>query len=103
MGLIKDFIARKRERESRFSNAQEDDRIFRTINERKQSHEERVIIKGLEEDKQKALKETLHWENKKRQCEDRLHSRNMMKFNQGMFQNDSMLKEKDKFLRGGMF
>ena len=103
MGFIKDFLERRKERDLRMRTAEDDDRIFSTIHERKQSHWEREMIKGLEKEKQQCIKEALHWENKKRMADEKLKARNMMKFNPEMFNNESILKEKKIFLRGGDF
>lgn len=96
MGFIKEMIARARERKAKLANYQDDDRVINTVNERKKSHWERELIKDLEEEKQKYVKQAVMWENKKRELEDKLKSRRMMKFNPGMWQNN----QKDDFLRG---
>lgn len=103
MGVIKDFIARARERKEKLANYQDDDRVVNTVQTRKKSHWERELIKDLEEEKQKNIKEAIMWENKRRELEDRLKARRMMKFNPEHFQNDEILRQKNIFLRGGDF
>lgn len=82
---------------------EENDRILNNVEQRKLSHYERELIKSMEAEKQKLLKETLHWENKKRMAEDKLNARNMMKFNPEFFTEDVVLKSKNIFLNGGDF
>lgn len=103
MGLIGNFINRSRERKRKIEEYEENDRISSGIDERKESHNERELKKVLEKERQEAIKEALIWEEKCRQLRERKHSRDAMKFNPGMFNNDSILKEKNLFLRGGNF
>ena len=99
MGFIKDIIARARERKDKLSNYQDDDKVVSTVENRKKSHWERELLHDLEEEKQKNIKEAVMWENKRRQYEDKLKSRKMMKFNSDLWQGN----EKDKYLLGGNF
>ena len=103
MGLIKDFMQRARERKEKLANYQDDDRINTTVHERKKSHWERELNKDLEEEKQKYIKEAVFLEGKRRQLQDKINARNMMKFNPSHFQNDEILRQKNIFLRGGQF
>jgi len=103
MGIIKDFLARKREKEERFKQFQEQDNIVNSVEERKTSHAERELKKILEKEKQDTIKLALYWESKKQQQEDLLRSRNAMKFNPEFFNNTSILKQKNNFLNGGNF
>ena len=101
MGILKDIIARAKERKNRLGQYQDEDRIVNEVNERKKSHWEREAIKDMEEERQKLLKEAVMWENKRRECEEKLKARKMMKFNPEFFQNDEILKQKNMFLHGG--
>lgn len=103
MGIIKDLIAKARERKERLAEYQDEDRTVNTVQERKKSHWERELIKNLEDEKQQLLKEAMHLENRRRSAEDRLKARKMMKFNPEHFQNDEILRQKNVFLRGGNF
>lgn len=101
MGFIKDILQKSRERKDKLRSYQDEDRVVETIRQRKLSHDERVLIESLEEEKQKYIKEANYWEKKRRQYEERSKARSMMSFNPEFFQNDSILKEKNMFLRGG--
>ena len=95
------MIARARERKDKLGAYQDEDRVINEVQQRKKSHWEREAIKDMEEEKQKLLKEAVMWENKRRQAEEKLRTRKMMKFNPENFQNDEILRQKNLFLRGG--
>ena len=107
MGFIKNFFARRKEREDKLKEYDDNDKIIRIIDERKKSHNERELIKILNKEREEAIKEALIWEDKRRQADEKLKARNMMKFNPEFFNGDSILKQKkiflgrDKFLYGG--
>lgn len=101
MGLFKDIIAREKERKDKLGEYQDEDRVVNEVQQRKKSHWEREVIKDMEEERQKLLKEAVMWENKRRQTDEKLKSRRMMKFNPEHFQNDEILKQKNIFLNGG--
>lgn len=101
MGFLKEFIDRKRDRDRRMKDYEDNDRIEDTINDRKMSHNERELIKIMNHERELAIREALYWEEIRRQNEEKLKARNMMKFNQSMFNNENILREKNIFLRGG--
>lgn len=103
MSLLKDFILRSKARKSRMSDYEDGERIAHTIDERKKSHNERVLAELLEEERQLNIKEALDWEKKKRAMQDKLKARQMMKFNPEFFNKDVVLNQKNIFLRGGNF
>ena len=103
MSFIKDMMERARERKRKQSDYEDDDRIVSSIRQKKLSHNERELAKDLEEEKQKYIKEALHWENKKRQIEDKRKATTMLKYDKSMFDNPNILMEKRNFLRGGDF
>ena|SRR3990172_5724687 len=103
MGFIKEFFSKGSQRKDLLRQAEDQDRVTDSINERKKSHGERELIKVLEEEKQKNIKDALYWEGKKRQLQDKQKGREMMKFDNSLFNNDSILKQKQDFLRGGDF
>lgn len=101
MSIFNKFFNRSREKKDKLRNYQDEDQIVETVKQRKLSHNERALLKSLQEEKEKYIKEALYWDTKKRQIDDKLHARDSMKFNSEMFQNESILKEKRNFLRGG--
>ena len=100
MGIIQNWIARKKERERLQESYEDDDRIRSKIGERKQSHNERVLKQLIEEDRQEAIKEALHWTDKVNKLKEKEKARNFMKFNQSWFDDRSNVI-KQPFLFGG--
>lgn len=103
MGFIKNFLAKRKERDNKEKEYEDNDNIVRHVEEKKKSHYERELIKSLEEERQKYIKEALHWDNIKRQIDEKIKAREMMTFKSDMFQNDNILNAKKKFLNGGDF
>lgn len=103
MSFLSDFFKKRKQDDVRFNEYQKEDRFMEMVQERKKSHAEREMLKIMEEERQKCIRESLNWENRKRQAEDKLKARKMMSFNPEMFQHESILKEKKDFLRGGNF
>jgi hypothetical protein len=103
MSIIKEIIQRRKEKDRKVKEIEENDRIIRNLEEKKMSHYERELMRSLEEERQELIKEALKWDIRKRQAEDKIKAKQMMKFNSEMFNNDSILREKNVFLRGGDF
>lgn len=103
MGIIGDFMARNSARKQKMKEYEDNDRVVNAVETKKKSHAERELIKSLQEDKEKLMKEALYWENRKRQLEDKKKAYDMMHFNPEFFRHPSILKEKNLFLRGGDF
>lgn len=103
MGVVGDLIARANHRKQALKEYEEKDRIVETVSQRKMSHNERVLLKSLEEERQELIKEALYWDNRKRMALEKLKAHNMMKFNPEFFNNSSILNEKNRFLNGGNF
>lgn len=103
MGFIQDMLRKRKERDMKLKAYEDDDFIVNNVGQRKLSHNERVLIKSLEEERQECIKETLLWDAKKRKAEDLLKTRNFMKFNPEHFNQDTILNQKNMFLKGGNF
>lgn len=101
MGVIDKFINNFKGRNAKFKEYQEDDRIQRQLSERKLSHNERILNKLMEEERQKQIRNQLDFMVKKRKMEELNKERNFMKFNKNMFNNSSLLKAKNIFKSGG--
>lgn len=97
MGFIKDMLAKARERKEKQSEYQDNDKMVNTVENRKKSHWEREMLKDLEDEKQKYIKGAVMLENKRRELEDKLKARRMMKFNPEIWSGN----QHDDFLRGG--
>jgi len=88
MGIIKDFIQRARERRLKESEFKDNDRIINSIEEKKKSHNERVLAELLEEERQEYIKEALKWEERKRKLLEKKKANDMMHFNRDLFSGD---------------
>ena len=97
MGFLKNLFNRANERKEKLKELEEDQRIIETVEKRKLSHNERELMKNLEEEKEKLYKEALYWENRKRMALERKKSSDMMKFNPEFFNDSSVLKQKNIF------
>lgn len=103
MGFIKDLINRSREKKERLAEFELQDRVVSQGELKKKSHNERELLKILEHERQEAIKEALRYEEKRRVADEKFKARQMLKFNPNQFRNESMLKQKRDFLRGGNF
>ena len=101
MGVIDKFINNFKSRNQKFKEYEEDERINRQLSERKLSHNERILNKLMEEERQKQIRNQLDFMVKKRKMEEIDKERNFMKFNKNMFNNSSLLKAKNIFKSGG--
>jgi hypothetical protein len=103
MGKLSDFMERINRRKKAQKEYEDNQRVVNNAEQKKLSHTERELMKVLKEEKEQLMKETLYWENEKRKAKEKLKAREFMQFSPGLFQNDSMLKQKNDFLRGGNF
>lgn len=101
MGFVKNILDRAKERKEKLREAEDNDRVFNSLEQKKLPHNERELMKVLEEERQELIKQALYWENKKRQMLDRKKSGDAMKFNPEIFHNDVITNQKNIFLNGG--
>ena len=78
MGLLKDFIERKRERNRKENEFEDADKISSNIERKKMSHNEREVAAILRKEAEKNFKDTLKWEEERRKADDLFHTRQMM-------------------------
>lgn len=78
MGILHNFIERKREREQGMKQAEDNDKIFSDIERKKLSHNEREILGILKREREEHLKDALRWEERRRKGDEMLHEREMM-------------------------
>lgn len=79
MGFVQNFLQRRKEKESKIKEIEENEGIYRNIERKKLSHNEREMIGILNKEKEDALKEALSWEEKRRRGEEMFREREMMK------------------------
>ena len=87
MGLIGNILERARERKRMQQGYEDNDRIVSNFETKKLSHNERELIKVLEKERQKSIKEALILEEKKRILLEKENARNFMKFERSHFLN----------------
>lgn len=97
MGKFSDLVKHLVKKKRKIKELQEDDRIQETLKERKLSYNERELMKLLENKRQKEIKDHLKLLDMERKWEEKQNSRNMLKFNPLLFQNQNILKEKSIF------
>ena len=103
MGLIQDFIRKRREKKQHFQQMQLQDQMEETLEERKMSNDERLYLEFKEEDRQKRIKEIVKkikkqkdrefWSGKKHNS---LYADNMFKETNNIFKNQQSIMENDK-------
>jgi len=84
--VFRDFVDRWKQRKERERDIAEQlrlsDKISENIEQKKLSHQERVLNKLLEEDRQKQIRRQLDLVLKLKRLEDRIMAKKMMEFNQ---------------------
>ena len=98
--MIKEWIENWKSRERGFKELQESDLMNRKLNERKLSHNERVLNKLMEEDRQEQIKHNLKLMNMKRRFEDKKRIRDSMSFNSNLFKDDVIFTQENMFKNG---
>ena len=79
MSFISNLINRSNKGNLKEKEWEEDDKIHTRIETKNKSHNERELLKILENQRQESIKEALRLENQRRMSEERLVGRNMMK------------------------
>ena len=84
MGLIENFIRRRRERNEKEDDYEDLDKIHSNIERKKLSHAEREVRSILKKEHEESLKDFLRWDAKKNKAEEILREREFMRGNGGM-------------------
>lgn len=95
--MLKELIERFREKNNKFSDFDEFENHQEKFFMRKLSHNERALMKFNEEERQKQIADELRLAKLKRQFEERQKSRDLMKFNSGIFNEDVILSQENIF------
>ena len=98
MGIFNNIFGRNNERDEKIKLLEEDRRINKILDERELSHDERLLKKSMEEDRQNSIRKALELDTKRRVIEDKIRSRESMRFNSELFNNKSILKDDNNFL-----
>lgn len=96
--MIKEIIANWKERNSKFQDFDELQNHQEKFFNRKLSHNERELIKLNEKERQKEIIHNLKMFKLKQAFEDKRDSRDLMKFNSGLFNEDVIFTQKNMFI-----
>ena len=98
--MIREFIEKARNKDRKWKEMQEDDRLVNRLEERKLPHNERVLNKLLEEEKQEAIKDAVTEITRVNKLKEKQRESDFMKFNPEWFSDDNcILKQENIFSR----
>lgn len=97
MGIVDKIINNFRAKNERWKEFEEEDRVQNQLQERKLSHNERVLNKLMEEERQKRIKNQLKFMEGRRQMQEEQKARQFMKFDSQIWNDNSVLKQKNIF------
>jgi len=114
--VLKEFLARLREKKVVMQEAQTQDRVAHTVQERKKSSNERELERFVEENRQEQIKKQLHQFRERQKTRNRevttLDKHNIFKNHKPILQHDkklfgmnqgNMLSQGSMLNQGGMF
>lgn len=100
--MLKEFFQSIKNRNSKFKEMQEDDKLVNTLGERKKSNNERVLGKLLEKQREESIKEALDATTHLEKVKEKQRQTNFMNFNNELFNgNNNILKQDNLFSGGG--
>lgn len=94
---IKNLISKHREKNTLYKDYETRENVVNKFEQRKLSHNERVLNKLLEQNRQESIKKQLDYELKRRQNQDKQSARNMLSPNRKMWTDNSLMKTKNIF------
>ena len=95
---IRNFIERYKERKQNIKNFEDNEKMVHSFEQRKLSHNERVLNTLLEKNRQENIKKQLEYELKRRRNEDHQSARNMFGSNRNLWKDNSLMKTKNLFI-----
>lgn len=97
--MIREIIENWKQKNMRFKEMEEEDRMVNKLQQRKLGHNERELNKFMEEERQKQITNDLKLAKLKRRWEDKQQEKNMMNFNSGLFNEDVIFTQENMFLK----
>jgi hypothetical protein len=97
MGIVDNFINNFKSRNEKWKEFQENDKLNNQLEERKLSHNERILRKLVEEQRQEEIKRQLKFLSWKQQRDEQRKAREFMKFNPKLWNDNSVLRQKNIF------
>lgn len=95
---LRSFIERYKARKQATKDYESNEKMVETFNQRKLPHNERVLNKLLEQNRQERIKEQLEYELIRRRNQDKQSARNMLSSDNKLWKDNSLMKTKNLFI-----
>jgi len=95
---IKNFIERYKSRKETVKNFEDNEKMVDKFNQRKLSHNERVLNVLQEQNRQEYIKKQLDFELTKRKNQDKQRAHNMLGSDNKLWKDNSLMKTKNVFI-----
>ena len=95
---LKGFIERWKNRNQNIKDFEANERMVNNFNQKKLSHNERVLNKLMEQNRQEYIKKQLENELIRRKNQDKQQARNMFQTNNKLWRDNSLMKTKNVFI-----
>ena len=95
---LRNFIERYKERKKAVKYYQANEKMVDNFNQRKLSHNERVLNKLMEQNRQEQIKKQLEYELVRRRNQDKQSARNMLSSDKKLWKDNSLMKTKNLFI-----
>ena len=95
---LRGFIERWKQRKQATKDYESNEKMVESFNQRKLPHNERVLNKLLEQNRQEQIKKQLEFELIKRRNRDKQNARNMLGSSHGLWKDNSIMKTKNIFI-----
>lgn len=95
---LRNFIERYKERKQNIKNFESNEKMVDSFNQRKLSHNERVLNKLMEQNRQVEIKKQLDYELIRRRNQDKQSARNLLTSDRNLWSDNSLMKTKNIFI-----
>jgi hypothetical protein len=95
---LRGFVERWKERKKSYKDYESNEKMVDSFNQKKLPHNERVLNKLLEQNRQENIKKQLDFELIKRRNKDKQKARSMLGSNHELWRDNSLMKTKNIFI-----
>ena len=95
---IRNFIERWKQRKQVVKDFESNEKMVNNFNQKKLSHNERVLNKLMEQNRQVEIKKHLDFELIRRRNEDKQHAKNLLTSDRKLWTDNSLMKTKNLFV-----
>lgn len=95
---LKGFIQRYKDRKQAVKDYEDNDRMVNNFNQKKLSHNERVLNKLMEQNRQKQISRQLEFELSRRKNEDKQQAKKLFGSHNKLWKDNSLMKTKNVFM-----